>query len=216
MAAAKAVPTGLYADNISIASSDLVKIHVGGASPDEVSVHRDVICSTSEFLKNVNWLYTGIVRVVEGQLGSAKEYTLLGQLYLIGTTLKDAKFRNAIVSVLLRSAREPKSGSAKCLPNHSCINSAYNPAYLAAGLDQRALQRALVEIYASEEDSAYLLAVKDKVERNFLSDLSMRLMEMRLAKHKNMFEVRDCAFHEHKPKEKCEVQQPAKNRRREQ
>ncbi|KAK4497505.1 hypothetical protein PRZ48_011956 [Zasmidium cellare] len=233
----KAVPTGPLADNISIASSDLVKILVGFYKAEEVSVHRDVICSTSEILKQsfaspdrkettlpnilqlhfkiyVNWLYTGIIRAVEPQLGSLNEYTLLVQLFLTGATLKDKKFRNAIISVLLKCARDPPSGS-KTLPDEDCINLAYNPAYNITGGGLKLLQKMLVEIYATEENPAYLVAVQDKVDRKFLSDLRLRLMEMRLAKYKNLLETRVCDFHEHKPKEQCEKQEPARKRRRE-
>lgn len=196
-----------------------------------MSVHRDVICSTSEVLKKafaapynklttlrnigqahfttyVNWLYTGIIRSGKGQ-------ALLVQLYHMGAMLQDRKFKNAIISVLLRLAREITGPGAKSLPDETCINIAYNAGNLVPSASLKQLQRCLVEIYANEEHTVSLMAIKDKVDRNFLSDLSLRLMEMRLAKHKNLFEVRDCAFYEHKPKEKFEVQEPAKKRRRE-
>lgn len=219
----------------------MVQIRVKPEGPGDstkVSVHRDVIGSSSEILRicfstskdteldcshlpqthftiYVNWLYTGIVRTEQNVSQDPGKYRLLVELYLMGDDLRDKKFKNAIISVLLGLARQSKAINAKTLPDEDCIRRAYAPRFGLPNQTAKPLRRALVEIYANEENTAHWSAIKDKVNQEFLGDLSLRLMDLRLAKHKNLAEVRICDFHEHKPKEQCDKQEPAKKRKRE-
>lgn len=60
-----------------------------------------------------------------------------------------------------------------------------------------------MEIYARQEDARHLEAIKDEVHRDFLRDLSLRLMDTRLVKCKNMMDVDICKFHKHKPERRA-------------